>query len=281
VILLELNIIGGVVMPWSLLIFLIILFIFFFPIAKNRSLNYRRFKQIKSLEEKRESKIITLIHRQEILSLVGIPFTRYIDIDDSEEILRAIRATADEKPIDLILHTPGGLVLAAEQIARAVENHSGNVTVMIPHYAMSGGTLIALAADEIIMDHNAVLGPVDPQISGYPAESIMNVARQKSIDEISDETLILDNIAQKAVQQLEHFIRKLLKDKLADNEIDNIIENLCHGKYTHDFPITCEILRELKLDYSVELPEEVYNLMELYPQPKGRKPSVYHVAGKS
>ncbi len=268
-------------MPWSLFIFLIFLFLILFPLVKSRSLNYKRFKQIKSLEEKRESKIITLIHRQEVLSLVGIPFTRFIDIDDSEEILRAIRATADDKPIDLILHTPGGLVLAAEQIARAVDNHPGRVTVMIPHYAMSGGTLIALAADEIIMDHNAVLGPVDPQINGFPAESIMNVARQKSFDEISDETLILDNIAQKAVQQLEHFIRKLLKDKLTEAEIENIIKNLCHGKYTHDFPITCEILRELNLDYSIELPEEVYNLMELYPQPKGRKPSVYHVSSKS
>jgi len=43
------------------------------------------------------------------------------------------------------------------------------VTVFVPHYAMSGGTLIALTADEIVMDPNAVLGPVDPQIGNMPA----------------------------------------------------------------------------------------------------------------
>ena len=41
--------------------------------------------------------------------------------------------------------------------------------MFVPHYAMSGGTLIAMAAQEIIMDRNAVLGPVDPQIGGVAA----------------------------------------------------------------------------------------------------------------
>lgn len=62
-------------------------------------------------------------------------------------MLRAIELTDPSVPIDLIIHTPGGLVLAAEQIARALSRHPSQVTVMVPHYAMSGGTLIALAAD--------------------------------------------------------------------------------------------------------------------------------------
>jgi ClpP class serine protease len=69
-------------------------------------------------------------------------------------------------PIDLIIHTPGGLVLAAEEIARALQAHKAPVTVMVPHYAMSGGTRIALSAGQILMSPSAVLGPVDPQIAG-------------------------------------------------------------------------------------------------------------------
>ncbi len=64
-------------------------------------------------------------------------------------MLRAIRMTPAEMPIDLIVHTPGGLVLASDQIAHALKRHDGRVTVIVPHYAMSGGTLVALAADEI------------------------------------------------------------------------------------------------------------------------------------
>src|SRR4029450_872338 len=99
----------------------------------------------------------------------AFPLYRFIDIEDSEEVLRAIRKTPDETPIDLVLHTPGGLVLAAEQIAYALRSHPAKITVLVPHYAMSGGTLLALAADEIVMDENAVLGRVDPQIGQWPA----------------------------------------------------------------------------------------------------------------
>jgi ClpP class serine protease len=63
-------------------------------------------------------------------------------------VLGAIRTTRSGTPIDIILHTPGGLVLAASQIASALAEHDGTVRAIIPHYAMSGGTLIALAADE-------------------------------------------------------------------------------------------------------------------------------------
>ncbi|MFW1396682.1 SDH family Clp fold serine proteinase, partial [Vibrio parahaemolyticus] len=85
---------------------------------------------------------------------------RYIDVNDSEDVLRAIHMTDDDVPLDIVLHTPGGLVLAALQIARAIRAHKAKVTVFVPHYAMSGGTLIALAADEIVMCRHSVLGPI-------------------------------------------------------------------------------------------------------------------------
>jgi ClpP class serine protease len=99
--------------------------------------------------------------------------------------------TDADVPIDLIVHTPGGLVLAAGQVAHALKEHKARVTVFVPHYAMSGGTLIALAADEIIMDPNAVLGPVDPQLGQQPAASILKVLERKPIEEIEDTTLIM------------------------------------------------------------------------------------------
>jgi ClpP class serine protease len=82
------------------------------------------------------------------MSFLGFPIFRYIDINDSEEVLRAIHLTDASVPIDIVLHTPGGLVLAALQIARAIHKHKGKVTAFVPHYAMSGGTLTALAARE-------------------------------------------------------------------------------------------------------------------------------------
>ncbi|MGZ5544716.1 MAG: SDH family Clp fold serine proteinase, partial [Limisphaerales bacterium] len=143
------------------------------PIIKQKLLEASRKRMIGLIEQERKSRVVLLVHRQETMSLLGFPLFRYIDINDSEEVLRAIHLTDPEIPLDLVLHTPGGLVLAATQIARAIFKHKGKVTVYVPHYAMSGGTLLALAADEIVMCEHAVLGPVDPQLGEYPAASIL------------------------------------------------------------------------------------------------------------
>ncbi|SDL91136.1 SDH family Clp fold serine proteinase [Halarsenatibacter silvermanii] len=266
-------------MSWSLIILvLILLFFVIIPLIKNKIIRHKRIKKMKSIEEQRDSRVITLIHRQEILGLIGMPFTRFINIEDSEEILRAVRETDSDKPIDLILHTPGGLVLAAEQIARAIDRHPAPVKVLIPHYAMSGGTLIALAADNIIMDQNAVLGPVDPQISGYPAASIKNVLDRKDINEVDDDTLIKADIAEKAVIQLENFLEGILADDFEPGEIEKITKNLSRGKFTHDFALTCDVLQELNIDHHTDLPDGIYELMKLYPQPGQGYPSVNYLS---
>jgi len=161
---------------WTvLLIAVILLLLFAVPVIQQQMTRARRLRAIRGLEVKRGTRVIALIHRQERVAFLGIPFYRYIDINDSEEVLRAIRLTPPEMPIDFIVHTPGGLILSSEQIAMALQRHRGKVTIFVPHYAMSGGTLLCLAADEVAMDENAVLGPVDPRIGEYPASSILRV----------------------------------------------------------------------------------------------------------
>ncbi len=247
------------------------------PASRQYRLESLRLRLIRSLEKKRKSRVITLIHRQESLSLLGIPISRYINVEDSEAILRAIRLTPDDMPIDLILHTPGGLVLAAEQIARALQKHRAKVTVFVPHYAMSGGTMIALAADEIVMDENAVLGPVDPQLGELPAASILEAVHIKGRERVDDRTLMLADIASKAMNQVEEFIYQLLVEKMPREKARQISRLLTSGQWTHDYPLTCERLQELGFPVCAELPPEIYALMDLYPQPAQRRPSVQYI----
>src|SRR5881409_4379955 len=183
------------------------------PIIKQKLLEASRKRMIGVIEKQRKSRVVLLVHRQETMSLLGFPVFRYIDINDSEEVLRAIHLTDPEIPIDLVLHTPGGLVLAATQIARAIFTRKGKVTVFVPHYAMSGGTLLSLAADEIVMSEYAVLGPVDPQLGEYPAASILKAVARKPVAEVEDGTLILADQAEKAVSQVRESVQELLADK--------------------------------------------------------------------
>lgn len=264
-------------MELSQLFWIVFLVFTVWPMLKQQNLGRARLRLHHSIEQKRGSRLITMIHRQEAFSFLGFPISRYIDIEDSEQVLRAIRMTPDEMPIDIVLHTPGGLVLAAEQIARALIRHPAKVSVIIPHYAMSGGTLIALAADEIIMDCNAVLGPVDPQLGQYPAASILQATRQKNINRVDDNTLILADMAGKAVKQVEDFVALVLAEKMPDRARE-IAKMLTEGRWTHDYPITCEMLAEMGLTFNnAEFPTEVYELMELYPQPSQRRPSVQYI----
>ena len=260
------------------ILWMLILIQMFVPIFLKRLLEARRQMAIRALEAKRHSRVITMIHRQETMSFFGFPVSRYIDIEDSEYVLRAIRMTPPDMPIDLILHTPGGLVLASEQIACALKRHRGKVTVFIPHYAMSGGTLIALSADEIVMDPNAVLGPVDPQLGSpqggsYPAASILKALEEPNPNR-DDQTLILGDIARKAISQVYNTVYSLIKDKMPEEKAKELAKTLSEGRWTHDYPITYEEARELGLPVTDQVPPEVYELMDLYPQTSQRRPSV-------
>src|SRR6266404_4058136 len=249
------------------------------PVIKQRLLEASRKRLIALIEHQRKSRVVLLVHRQETMSLLGFPVFRYIDINDSEEVLRAIHLTDPEIPLDLILHTPGGLVLAATQIARAVFKHKGKgkVTVFVPHYAMSGGTLIALAVDEIVMCEHSVLGPVDPQLGEYPAASILQAVHRKPIAEVDDKTLILADQAEKALVQMQYQVSELLADKFPAEKAAELAKLLASGTWTHDYPITVERARELGLPVRTDMPENILRLMNLYPQPTRRQPSVEYV----
>jgi ClpP class serine protease len=249
------------------------------PLLQQRILLMRRVAAIHQLERKRSSRVITLIHRQEAFSFFGLPFARYIDMEDSEEILRAIELTDPKVPIDLIIHTPGGLVLAASQIARALRRHKAEVSVMVPHYAMSGGSLIALAADQVFMAPSAVLGPVDPQLGQYPAASILAaVERKTDVNKLDDQTLILADVSRKARDQVRELVFELLTgNEMPEDRADKLAQMLSEGRWTHDFPIIPETAEELGLRVSTELPSEVREIMSLYPQPRGRRPAVQYI----
>src|ERR1700716_3981379 len=247
------------------------------PVLKQRFLEAARQRLIAKIESQRDSRVILLVHRQETMSFLGIPILRYIDVNDSEEVLRAIHLTDPAVPLDIVLHTPGGLVLAALQIARAIHKHEGKVTAFVPHYAMSGGTLIALAADEIVMSEYAVLGPVDPQLGQYPAASILRAVAKKPVAEVDDQTLILADQAEKAMSQVRESVRELLADKCTEQKAEELARLLSDGTWTHDHPITYERARSFGLPVRSDMPQEFLDLLALFPQAVRRQPAVEYL----
>src|SRR5258708_2550595 len=227
----------------------------------------RRARAIRALEKSHASRVITMIHRQEKRSLFGFAVSRHIDLEDAQTIIAAIKETPDDVPIDLVIHTPGGLVLAAMQIARAVEAHKANVTVYVPVYAMSGGTLIALAADEIGLGDFSVLGQIDPQIAGLPAASIVKARDSKPVEGVFDLTLVLADVAEKALAQVKGGAVELLTPRMEQAAAENLAAKLAGGHWTHDYALTADEAGEVGLPVEVGMPLEVMALMTVSPRP--------------
>ena len=237
------------------------------PLQMGRWYAMRRAQAIRAMEKEHNTRVITMIHRQEKRSLFGFAVSQHIDLEDAQTVIAAIKETPDDIPIDLIIHTPGGLVLAAMQIARAVEAHPAKVTAYVPVYAMSGGTLIALAADEIIMGEFSVLGPIDPQILGLPAASIVRARDSKPIADVFDLTLVLADVGEKAVAQVKQGAVELMTTRLDQSTAETIAEKLTGGYWTHDYALTASEARALGLPVKVGMPVQVMEFMKLYPQP--------------
>jgi ClpP class serine protease len=237
------------------------------PLFTGRWYSVRRAHAIRAIEKLHGSRVITMIHRQEKRSLFGFSVSRHIDLEGAQSIIAAIKETPDDMPIDLVIHTPGGLVLAAMQIARAVEAHKAKVTVYVPIYAMSGGTLIALAADEIVLGEFSMLGPIDPQILGLPAASIVKARDSKPAENVFDLTLVLADMGEKALAQVKRGAVELLTRRMDPAAAEALAEKLAGGHWTHDYALTASEASALGLPVKVGMPQEVLALMKLYPQP--------------
>lgn len=246
---------------------------------RQREAQVRR-DRLARLQSRRRSRVIAMIHREETLPGYPFPIRGSIRQDDAEQVLSAIRATAPNKPLDIILHTPGGSILHTLQIARAIKAHPGKKTVFVPHMAMSGGTLIALAADEIVMSEHAVLGPIDPQVAGIPAASWLRVIREKPLAAVSDDTLLFADVSQKVLDQMRRQACELMQGNYSHDGSCSISDLLASGKWSHDYPITPPEAKELGLHVTTDMPPEIVELTEVLAQNETRRGSVHFTAGR-
>jgi hypothetical protein len=236
------------------------------PTTKSEILAWRR-KIIHDIEQERGTKVITMIHKRELWT--GPGEDPEIGLEDAETVLQEIRSTPPDKPIDIILHTPGGIALAAEMMAMAIKFHPEKVTVIVPFYAMSGGSMMSLAADEIMMEKYSMLGPVDPQIptpdgNTWPAGSLESLASLKPLLKISDKMIVMTDVAKLEIDNAVAFVMWLLQERMDKEAAKAVAEFFAHGYMAHATPITLDVARAMGLDVVEGIPEKVYDLFKTF-----------------
>lgn len=219
---------------------------------------------IAKLQNSRGSRVISIVHR------LGME-SRSFDLPTGEDALVALQTTDPQKPIDIILHTPGGESFAALQVARALKAHKGKKTVFVPYYAMSAGTLISLAADEIVLGDHAVLGPVDSQVryAGffYPIQSILSVVATKPANAIDDGLLLLANRFRTLSKEDHDTALEMMQGTYAKPTAERIARTLTSGELSHSYPLTATAARKLGLNVSTNMPADVFALTKLLRRP--------------
>jgi ClpP class serine protease len=235
------------------------------PSTKPEILAWRQ-RIIEEIEKERGTKVITMIHKKELWTEPGKD--PEIGIEDTETILQQMRKVPPETPVDFIIHTPGGYALAAQMMAMAIKFHPSKVTAMVPFYAMSGGSLMTLAAGEIRMEKYSVLGPVDPQIPTpdgmYPAGSIATLVKTKPIQNITDRMVIMSDAANLEIENAKAFVIWLLQDKMDKEQAERVADFLARGYMSHATPITLDVARALGLNVVEGIPDKVYELFKTF-----------------
>lgn len=125
--------------------------------AAMNALRYQRQALIRGLDKETGTYLLCYV------SGMGAEMNR----DDTAGFVDMLYNVPQGAPIDLLLHTPGGNIDVAEKLVmllRAKAGDHGMLRVIVPDFAKSAGTLMALGADKIVMSDSSELGTIDPQI---------------------------------------------------------------------------------------------------------------------
>lgn len=176
-----------------------------------------------------------------------------------------------DKGLDLILHTPGGDIAATESIIDYLNNiFDGDIRAIVPQIAMSGGTMISCSCKEILMGKQSSLGPVDPQLNGFPAQGVTSEFEKimKDVDKHPSRIAVWAPIISKidpsfldscyksiewANEILETALKNnMFKDNPDDERIGNIVKTLGSSKYTkhHSRHLSARKCKDLGLNIS-------------------------------
>lgn len=227
---------------------------------------------LRRMQERRGSSVVCVVHTPSMRS-------EHVDSTTAKDVLRALSTVDPHAPLDIVLHTPGGVSFHGWQIARALKAHRGRKTVFVPYFAWSAGTIIALAADEIVMSDHAALGPIDTQYNNEPVSAWVSVLKQKPRKKIDDVTLFLAERSARLMRDDHAKALELMKGVYAPRVAERIVRTLNDGTLTHGYPVTFQAARKLGLKVTNAMPDEPVQIVHEFRDPDMGYRSVIFCSG--
>jgi len=248
-----------------------------------------RRKYLAALHEKTQRNILVYYSgwlQKGNLAQHGIRF----DINDSDKngFMSTINGLDKSKGLDLLLHTPGGSIGAAESLVHYLRAMFGcNIRAIIPQLSMSAGTMIACSCKEIVLGKHSNLGPIDPQVDGLPTHGIIEEFERAKKEIHNDPSTIpvwqailsrysptLIGECEKAIKWSQDIVADWLKSNMfagdpdAKNKVSTIIQELgnhaltlSHDRHIHiDELISKTALKIVRLEEDQDLQDKVLSV---------------------
>lgn len=195
-----------------------------------------------------------------------------IAFDEAFEAVAAIRDANPRAKIVVVLHTLGGYARPAHMMSLALKNFlkkskrkKGDRTVVyVPYVAMSGGTMIALAADKVVLGTAASLGPIDTIYGGFPNDAYQALLEQKGPLATQDVLVLLAHEADKYDRYAKDVAREIVNPvhKREDKDKHYLADHLSAGKMSHSQAITASDAKRLGMNVSTEVPKIIYDFVD-------------------
>lgn len=221
------------------------------------------YESSKTQVEKLGAKTIAIIHDFDNPMHYNSPEREDLSTREAFEVLAEIRAAGEKTPLNIVLHTPGGMRFAGELIATALKDRP-NTTAYVPYCAMSAGTMIALSCQKVVMGKHACLGPIDSQFGGFPADGFARLLKEKPVEQISDLWLMVSYVVEKDLKTARQRACELLnKAHFGRDDACQLTDFLASGDLPHSERIGRERAAEIGVNIAKEdCPEAVYKMVE-------------------
>lgn len=191
----------------------------------------------------------------------------YVNDGDKNAFMTVVHGCEFGKGLDLILHTPGGDIAAAESLVDYLHQLFGSdIRVIVPQLAMSAGTMIACSAASIIMGKQSSLGPIDPQIQNVPAIGVLAELDKAAADIKEDPaklelwrmiiskyhpTLVVS--CEQAIKWAQEFVENSLRTVMFDGQGDAEVKAKAIVEFLSDFDSTRHHSRHININRCKEI----------------------------
>ena len=180
---------------------------------------------------------------------------------------------------DLILHTPGGDVFSSLAISRLIKQYPGTIRACVPLFSMSGGSLLALSCDELLMTQNACLGPIDPQLgslfrygSAAAWEKIVKFKGKKA----EDQSISFAMMGKQYTKSISEHLNKIIDFDLSSAQKGKLIKFLTDGSIEHAYPLTISDLQGFGIDVYTLQNKKFLKLLSKFISCTGKEGVTYH-----